>query len=118
MGVTARYFDPRIGAGHRRRCAGPPTRAVFLESPGSLTFEIQDMPAITGALRRTGHHRSSSTIPGRRRCSSRPLALGADIVIHSGTKMFVGHSDVMMGTVSANERAMHALRSGAPHTWG
>lgn len=107
FGVTARYIDPRIGA-DILEWVGPSTKAVFLESPGSLTFELQDIPAITSALRGTGITvLVDNTWATPLFC--KPLALGADIVIHSGTKMFVGHSDVMMGTVSANERALPAL---------
>ncbi|MCD7060876.1 cystathionine beta-lyase [Pelagibacterium xiamenense] len=108
LGVSARFFDPRMGAGIAE-IVSDTTRAVFLESPGSLTFEIQDIPAITGALRGmdiTTLVDNSWATP----LFYRPLALGADIVIHSGTKMFVGHSDVMLGTVSANARALPNLK--------
>lgn len=100
MGITTRYFDPRIG-GAIADIASERTRAVFLESPGSLTFEIQDLPAISQALSGRGIAimvDNSWATP----LFYKPLALGADIAIHSGTKMFVGHSDAMMGTVSAN----------------
>ncbi|RDE08491.1 cystathionine beta-lyase [Pelagibacterium lacus] len=100
MGITTRYFDPRIGDAIGGM-VGPRTRAVFLESPGSLTFEIQDLPAIHAALAGRGIAiliDNSWATP----LFHRPLALGADLVIHSATKMFSGHSDVMMGTVSAN----------------
>jgi len=101
FGVTTRYYDPRIGAG----IAGlltEKTRAVFVESPGSLTFEVQDLPAIAAAAKARGVAvvvDNSWATP----LFYRPLALGADIVVHSGTKMFVGHSDAMFGTISANE---------------
>ncbi|WP_404404272.1 cystathionine beta-lyase [Pelagibacterium halotolerans] len=108
LGISARYFDPRIGA-EIANIVSDTTRAVFLESPGSLTFELQDIPAITNALRGMDIVTlvdNSWATP----LFCRPLALGADIVIHSGTKMFVGHSDVMMGTVSANARALPDLK--------
>ncbi|WP_245958388.1 cystathionine beta-lyase [Pelagibacterium sediminicola] len=102
FGISARYFDPRIGAGIAD-LLGPATKAVFLESPGSLTFELQDIPAISSAVsgRDIGIIVDNSWATP---LSCRPLALGADIVVHSGTKMFVGHSDAMLGTVSANEK--------------
>lgn len=109
MGVTVRYFDPRIGAGISSLLSDA-TRVVFLESPGSLTFEIQDLPAISAALKDRGITiiiDNSWATP----LFYTPLALGADIVVHSATKMFVGHSDVMMGTASANDRHMDALRA-------
>lgn len=103
MGVTARYYDPRIGAG----LAGlmqPNTTAVLAESPGSLTFEVQDLPALAAAAHAGGARLlvdNSWASP----LYHRPLALGADIVIHSGTKMFVGHSDAFAGTISTTETA-------------
>lgn len=108
MGITARYFDPRIGSGIADLLSDN-TRAIFLESPGSLTFEIQDLPAIKQAV---GERDIAILIDNSWATPLfyRPLALGADIVIHSATKMFVGHSDVMMGTVSANAGYMDALR--------
>jgi cystathionine beta-lyase len=103
MGVAVRYYDPRIGTG----IAGlftDKTKAVWVESPGSLTFEIQDLPAIVAAARPRGIRvmvDNSWATP----LYYRPFDLGADIVIHAGTKMFVGHSDALIGTVSATEAA-------------
>ena len=107
MGVTTRYYDPHIGAGIADLIA-PNTKAVFMESPGSLTFEIQDLPAIAEAAHAAGAKvliDNSWATP----LYHRPLDLGADIVIHAGTKMFVGHSDVMSGTISANAATLPAL---------
>ncbi|HHS82789.1 MAG TPA: cystathionine beta-lyase [Devosia sp.] len=100
MGVTTRYYDPAIGAGIAELIT-PATRAVMMESPGSLTFEIQDLPAIVGAAK----GRNVSIIIDNTWATPlfyRPLELGADIVVHAGTKMFVGHSDAMFGTITAN----------------
>jgi cystathionine beta-lyase len=100
MGIGTRYYDPRIGAGIGA-LLGPRTRAVFVESPGSHTFEIQDLPAIAEAAHRAGAAvlvDNSWATP----LYHRPLALGADIVVHAATKMFVGHSDALSGTASAN----------------
>ncbi|UYQ70682.1 cystathionine beta-lyase [Pelagibacterium flavum] len=107
LGISTRYFDPRIG-GAIANLVSEKTRAVFLESPGSLTFEIQDLPAIANALSGRGIAvlvDNSWATP----LFYNPLALGADIIIHSATKMFVGHSDVMMGTVSANDGYLDQL---------
>jgi cystathionine beta-lyase len=113
MGITARYFDPRIG-GAITDLVSAKTRAVFIESPGSLTFEIQDLPAITQAL----SGRDIAVLVDNSWATPlfyKPLSLGADIVIHSATKMFVGHSDAMMGTVSANgaylDKLVHTHRT-------
>jgi cystathionine beta-lyase len=103
MGVGVRYYDPRIGAGIAGLIAEN-TRAIWVESPGSLTFEVQDLPAIVVAARARGVRvmvDNSWATP----LYHQPLALGADVVIHAGTKMFVGHSDVLIGTVSATAEA-------------
>lgn len=116
MGVTTRYFNPRVGEDFSKLITDK-TRAIFLESPGSLTLELQDIPAIAKARDDTVSRRNSSS--GSASSGSniaiivdntwatplfyQPLSLGADIVIHAGTKMFVGHSDAMFGTMTANE---------------
>lgn len=103
MGITARYYDPRIGAGISALML-PNTRAVLAESPGSLTFEIQDIPALAAAA----HANNARLIVDNSWASPlyhQPLALGADLVIHAGTKMFVGHSDAFAGTISTTETA-------------
>jgi len=108
MGITVRYYDPRIGAGIEALITAK-TKAIFVESPGSLTFEVQDLPAIVAVAKPRGIAvivDNSWATP----LYYRPLALGADIVVHAGTKMFVGHSDAMFGTASANERWWKALK--------
>lgn len=102
LGITTRFYDPRIGAGIAALITER-TKAIFVESPGSLTFEVQDLPAIASVAKPRGIAvivDNSWATP----LFLKPLALGADIVIHAGTKMFVGHSDAMFGTASANER--------------
>lgn len=115
MGISTRYFDPRIGNGITDLLSDS-TRAIFLESPGSLTFELQDLPAIKSAIA----DREITILIDNSWATPlfyRPLDLGADIVIHSGTKMFVGHSDAMMGTVSANSKSWSRVIETA-HTLG
>ncbi|WP_417308678.1 cystathionine beta-lyase [Devosia sp.] len=110
MGITTRYYDPRIGAGIEELMTDK-TRLIFCESPGSLTFEIQDLPAISEVAKRHG----ALVMVDNSWASPlfyRPLALGADIVVHAGTKMFVGHSDAMFGTASANAAAWKQLYDG------
>jgi len=107
MGVTARYYDPRIGAGIAELMSEQ-TKVVFCESPGSGTFEVQDLPAIAAAA----HEHGARVIIDNSWASPlyhRPLLLGADIVVHAGTKMFVGHSDAFAGTISANEATWPAI---------
>ena len=109
LGITTIYYDPRAGADIEKLITAQ-TRAIFLESPGSLTFEIQDLPAIAEVA-----HKKDITVLIDNSWATplfqRPLDLGADIVIHAGTKMFVGHSDAMFGTISANKRALPSLTS-------
>jgi cystathionine beta-lyase len=103
MGVTARYYDPRIGGGISALMQSN-TKAVLAESPGSLTFEIRDIPAIAESTHANGARLivdNSWATP----LYHKPLELGADLVVHAATKMFVGHSDAMAGTVSATEEA-------------
>lgn len=102
LGIQVRFFDPRVGAGISQ-LVRKNTRAVFLESPGSLTFELQDIPAICGAA----HENGACVIVDNSWATPlflRPLELGADMVVHAGTKMFVGHSDAMLGTISSTSQ--------------
>jgi len=108
FGVTTTYFDPLIGAGIEKLFKKN-TRAVFVESPGSLTFDIQDVPAIAAAARAA----SISVILDNTWAT--PLffdafAHGADISVMAATKYVVGHSDAMLGTVTANETHRKRLR--------
>lgn len=103
MGVSVRYYDPRIGAG-LTDVMQPNTKAVLAESPGSLTFEVQDIAVLAEAAHKGGARLivdNSWATP----LYHKPLALGADIVVHAATKMFVGHSDAMAGTISTTEEA-------------
>src|SRR6185437_16242368 len=87
----------------------PATRAVFVEAPGSLTFEMQDIPAIAAAAHAKGALvLADNTWAGP--LYFRALEKGVDLSIISGTKYFGGHSDVMLGTVSANAAAAEALK--------
>lgn len=109
MGISVRYFDPRAGAS-LESLISERTRAVFVESPGSLTFEIQDLPAIAALAKA----RDLAVIVDNSWATPifhNPLALGADIVVHAGTKMFVGHSDTMFGTASANDKWLKELKN-------
>lgn len=109
MGVGVRYFDPRIG-GDIAKLITAKTRAIFTESPGSLTFEVQDLPAISTAV----GDQDIAIITDNTWASPlfcQPLNLGADMVVHAGTKMLVGHSDAMFGTISANTKYWDALKS-------
>jgi cysteine-S-conjugate beta-lyase len=106
-GVTTTYYDPTIGAGIAALMK-PETAAVFVESPGSLSFEIQDVPAIAAAA----HARGATVLMDNTWASPvyfRALEKGVDLAIQSGTKYIGGHSDVMLGVVAANEKAWPRL---------
>jgi len=101
FGVETTYYDPRIGAGIAELIR-PNTKLVFTESPGSLTFEVQDIPAIVGAAHAKGVHvvTDNTWAAG---LYFKPFAHGVDVSIQAATKYIVGHSDVMMGTITATE---------------
>jgi cystathionine beta-lyase len=109
-GVETEYYDPSIGS----RVAAlmrPETSVVFAETPGSLTFEVQDLPAIAGAA-----HEAGATVIADNTWGAgyfcKPLALGADIVVQAGTKYVCGHSDTMMGlTISRDEETANRIRT-------
>ena len=106
MGVQTTFYDPLIGAGIAAMFK-PNTKAVFCESPGSLTFEVQDVPAIAAAA----HARGASVLLDNTWATPlffNALAHGADLSIQAVTKYIGGHADVMMGYVAANES--HAQR--------
>jgi cysteine-S-conjugate beta-lyase len=106
MGVETTYYDPLIGAGISDMFR-PNTKAVFCESPGSLTFEVQDVPIIA----EMAHARGASVLMDNTWATPiyfPALSRGVDLSIQAATKYIGGHSDVMMGTISANES--HAKR--------
>jgi cystathionine beta-lyase len=100
-GVQTTYYDPKVGSGIADLIR-PNTRAVFCESPGSLTFEVQDMPAIAGAA----HARAVPVLLDNTWASPLffdALSHGVDISIQAATKYICGHSDVLMGTIATTE---------------
>jgi cysteine-S-conjugate beta-lyase len=110
-GITTTYYDPLIGAGVEALIT-PATRAVFMESPGSLTMEVQDVPAIVAVAKKHG------LVTLIDNTWATPLyfptaALGIDLSIIACTKYIVGHSDVMLGSVTASAAAWDNLRATA-----
>jgi cystathionine beta-lyase len=108
-GIETTYYDPLIGAA----IAGlirPNTKVIFLESPGSHTFEVQDVPAITEVARKNGIlSLCDNTWSSGYLCQ--PLKLGIDIVVEAATKYVVGHSDAMLGTATVStEEHFQALK--------
>jgi cystathionine beta-lyase len=100
LGVEVEYYDPYAGAGIAKLIK-PNTKVVFTESPASNTFEVQDVPAIVKAA-----HAAGAIVMMDNTWATplyfRPLDHGVDISIHAATKYPAGHSDVLLGTVSAN----------------
>lgn len=107
-GVTVEYFDPLLGAGIEALLR-PETTLVFLESPGSLTFEIQDVPAIAAAAHAHGV-RVAIDDTWSAGYFMKPLALGADIAVQALTKYVGGHSDLMLGAVLCSAETLDAVR--------
>ncbi|MGR7996387.1 cystathionine beta-lyase [Xanthobacter sp. ZOL 2024] len=99
MGVETTYYDPLIGAGIESLIRDN-TRAIFLEAPGSQSFEMQDVPAITAVARARG----VTTLIDNTWATPvffKPHAAGVDISIQAGTKYIGGHADLNLGTISA-----------------
>jgi cystathionine beta-lyase len=108
LGISTTFFDPSIGAGIAKLMTER-TRAVYLEAPGSLTFEMQDLPAIAAVA-----HQGGAVVVFDNTWATpyfcRPLDLGADLSVQAGTKYLGGHSDLMLGTVSASQGAWPGLK--------
>lgn len=108
LGIATRFYDPMIGAGIAE-LIGPQTRAIFLESPGSLTFEVQDIPAIVAVAKGRGLVTLlDNTWATPLRLPA--IALGIDLSILACTKYIGGHSDVMLGSVTTTAEHWAALR--------
>ncbi len=108
FGVETLYYDPLIGSGIEALIT-PRTLAIFMESPGSLTFEVQDVPAIVAVAKARG----ITTLIDNTWATPlflKTMALGIDMSIMACTKYIVGHSDAMIGSVTANESHWAALR--------
>ncbi|KFB10482.1 cystathionine beta-lyase [Nitratireductor basaltis] len=107
MGVEVEYYEPELGGKIASRMKDN-TRVVFTESPGSNTFEMQDIPAIAEAA-----HAGDAIVMMDNTWATplyfKPLDHGVDISIHAATKYPAGHSDVLSGTVSANAKCWQQL---------
>ena len=108
-GIDCEYYDPVVGAGIEKHMKKN-TRMVYCESPGSLTFEMQDIPAIAKVA-----HAHSALVVGDNTWATpllqRPFALGMDVSIHSATKYIGGHSDLLMGVILCKEPLYKRLRT-------
>jgi cystathionine beta-lyase len=107
LGVEITYYDPLIGAGIKDLIK-PNTKVVFAESPGSQTFEVQDIPAIAKAA-----HKAGAVVVLDNTWATplffKSFAHGADVSIQAATKYIVGHADAMLGAITASDKTARAV---------
>lgn len=118
-GVEAEFYDPGIGGGIATLFRAN-TKLVVCEAPGSLTFDMQDIPAIAAAARAAGV-RTVIDNTWATPLYFKPLSHGIDISVHAATKYMVGHSDAMAGIIVTNQDCWKPVKSMAAelgHTLG
>lgn len=113
FGVETQYYDPMIGC-DIEKLVRENTSTIFLESPGSQSFEVQDIPAIVAVAKK---HKIKTIIDNT---WATPIFFqahqhGIDLSLEAGTKYLGGHSDLLMGLISANEQTWPALREAYDH---
>ena len=107
LGVKTTYYDPLIGSGIKKLLTEK-TKVVFAESPGSQTFEVQDIPAIASAA----HDAGAVLIMDNTWATPlyfKPFAHGVDVSIQAATKYIVGHADAMLGAITASGKTARAI---------
>jgi cystathionine beta-lyase len=107
FGIEVEYYDPLVGADIEQHLR-PNTRVVFVESPGSLTFDMQDIPAIA----RVAHAHGACVVADNTWATPlgcKVMDLGADVAVHAATKYIGGHSDVLLGLIVCNEATRGAV---------
>jgi cysteine-S-conjugate beta-lyase len=109
LGIATTYYDPLIG-GAIAGLIQSNTRAIYLESPGSLSFEMQDIAAIAEAAHARGAIVLMDNTWGTP-LYCQALEKGVDLAIHAGTKYIGGHADVMLGTIAANSTTAASLKT-------
>jgi len=108
FGVKTTYYDPMVGAGIAELIR-PETKIVFVESPGSLTFEVQDIPAITEAA----HDKGCIVVMDNTWSAGyffKPFEHGVDVSVQAATKFLVGHSDAMLGTAVCTKETFEPVK--------
>ena len=109
FGVETTYYDPTIGTGIKDLIQDN-TKIVYTESPGSLTFEVQDIPAIAAEA-----HNAGCVVIMDNTWSGghyfKPFKHGVDVSVQAATKYIVGHSDAMLGTIVTSEEHWRAVRT-------
>ncbi len=115
FGVAVRYFDPQASADDLMAMAGDATRLILMESPGSLTFEMQDMARIAELAKARGILTAADNTWGAGYLY-KPLGHGVDLSIQALTKYVGGHSDLFMGSAAASDpKLVRALNDGVLH---
>ena len=107
LGIETTYYDPKIGE-DIKKLIKKNTKVIFLESPGSLSFEIQDVPAICKVAKKMG----VVTIIDNSWASGiyfKPLEHGVDVIVSALTKYINGHSDMMMGAITVQEKHFRVM---------
>ncbi len=108
LGVTITYYHPEIGAGIEQLIQ-PRTKLIYMESPGSGTFEVQDVPQIVAVARAKGI-RTALDNSWATPLFFKPIAHGVDVSLQSATKYIVGHSDAMLGAATTTAESYEAVR--------
>ena len=104
-GVTPRYYDPRLSADEILAMATPATKLIYIESPGSLTFDIQDVPGIAKAAKAKGILTLCDNTYGAG-VLFKPLEHGIDLSMQALTKYVGGHSDILIGSVAVSDEKL------------
>jgi cystathionine beta-lyase len=112
LGVETEYFKTGIDPASLRAMLRPNTSLVFIESPGSLTFEMLDVPAIADVVHKHGAKLAMDNTWGTP-LYFKSFSHGVDLSVHAATKYIVGHSDAMLGVVIANKETWPTLRDTA-----
>ena len=108
MGIDVEYFDSSITPEALEGLVRPATKLIYLESPGSVTFEIQDVQGIAALARRKGILTALDNTWATP-FYYRPIEHGVDLVIHAATKYIGGASDLMMGIVAGSKELVHRM---------
>ena len=108
MGIETQYYDPLIG-GDIAKLIRDNTALIFCESPGSQTFEIQDIPAIIQAAKKRGV-KTALDNTWATPYFFKAMAHGIDLSIQAATKYIIGHADALLGTITANKESYAALK--------
>ncbi|MFC7734417.1 cystathionine beta-lyase [Roseomonas sp. GCM10028921] len=116
FGIETTYYDPLVDEAATRALIRPNTKVVYTESPGSHTFEVQDIPAIARAAHAAGAKVLMDNTWGFH--NFQPFAHGVDVSIQALTKYAGGHSDILLGSVAVNTPEDWSIVKGAANQLG